>query len=70
MGRKRHYAPLRVLLNNRMVGHLVKEPGGGIEFRYDQSWLERELVFPVSLSLLFLNSGSRLDQWREGRRRL
>ena len=51
MGRKRHYAPLRVLLNNRLVGLLVKGPGGGIEFRYDQSWLERELVFPVSLSL-------------------
>ena len=51
MGRKRHYAPLRVLLNNRLVGHLVKEPGGGIEFRYDDIWLEREQAFPVSLSL-------------------
>jgi len=51
MGRKRHYAPLRVLLNNRLVGLLMKGPGGGIEFRYDQSWLERELAFPVSLSL-------------------
>ena len=51
MGRKRHYEPLRVLLNNRLVGHLVKEPGGGIEFHYDQSWLERERAFPVSLSL-------------------
>jgi serine/threonine-protein kinase HipA len=51
MGRKRHHAPLRVLLNNRLVGHLVKDPGGGIEFRYDQSWLELEQAFPVSLSL-------------------
>jgi serine/threonine-protein kinase HipA len=51
MGRKRHYAPLRVLLNNRLVGHLVKEPGGGIEFHYDRGWLKRERAFPVSLSL-------------------
>jgi serine/threonine-protein kinase HipA len=51
MGRKRHHAPLRVLLNNRRVGHLVKEPGGGIEFRYDESWLARDQPFPVSLSL-------------------
>jgi serine/threonine-protein kinase HipA len=29
----------------------VKEPGGGIEFRYDESWLARDQPFPVSLSL-------------------
>src|SRR5271168_2763184 len=51
MGRKRHHAPLRVLLNNRLVGHLVKEPGGAIEFRYDESWLAFDQPFPVSLSL-------------------
>ncbi|MCE0523492.1 MAG: type II toxin-antitoxin system HipA family toxin [Methylacidiphilales bacterium] len=51
MGRKRHRTPLRVLLNNRLVGHLVKEPGGAIEFRYDESWLTLDQPFPVSLSL-------------------
>jgi len=51
MPRKRQYTPLRVLLNNRLVGHLSKEPGGGIDFRYDQSWLARERAIPVSLSL-------------------
>jgi serine/threonine-protein kinase HipA len=42
---------LRVYLNNRLVGHLLKEPSGAIEFRYDASWLERENALPVSLSL-------------------
>ncbi|HEY5749343.1 MAG TPA: HipA N-terminal domain-containing protein [Chryseolinea sp.] len=51
MARKRQYAPLRVLLNNRLVGHLSKEPGGGIGFRYDESWLARDRAIPVSLSL-------------------
>lgn len=51
MGRRRHYVPLRVLLNNRLVGYLIKEPNGSIEFRYDQSWLDWEHAFPVSLSL-------------------
>src|SRR5271155_4931262 len=51
MPRKRQHTPLRVLLNNRLVGHLLKEPGGAIEFRYDASWLEWEQAVPVSLSL-------------------
>ena len=51
MPRKRQYPPLRVLLNNRLVGHLSKEPGGGIEFLYDESWLARDRAIPVSLSL-------------------
>jgi len=51
MGRKRSYAPLRVLLNNHLVGYLSKQPGGGIEFRYDESWLMRERAIPASLSL-------------------
>lgn len=51
MARKRQYAPLRVLLNNRLLGHLSKHPGGAIEFRYDESWLSRERAIPVSLSL-------------------
>jgi serine/threonine-protein kinase HipA len=51
MGRKRQYAPLRVLLNGRLVGHLSKQAGGGIDFRYDESWLRWERASPVSLSL-------------------
>lgn len=51
MARKRPYAPLRVLLNNLLVGHLSKESGGGIAFRYAESWLARERAIPVSLSL-------------------
>jgi len=38
MPRKRQHAPLHVYLNNRLVGHLLKEPSGAIEFRYDETW--------------------------------
>ncbi|MFZ2277412.1 MAG: type II toxin-antitoxin system HipA family toxin [Prosthecobacter sp.] len=51
MPRNRQHAPLRVLLNNRLVGHLSKEPGGVISFRYAESWLALERASPVSLSL-------------------
>lgn len=51
MGRKRHHIPLQVLLNNRLVGYLAKDPGGAISFTYDESWLEWESAIPVSLSL-------------------
>lgn len=51
MARRRHYAPLRVHLNHRLVGHLLKEPSGAIGFRYDESWLGWEHALPVSLSL-------------------
>lgn len=51
MPRRRRHAPLRVLLNNRLVGHLTKAPSGAIDFRYDDSWLAWEHAFPVSLSL-------------------
>lgn len=51
MARRRKHAPLRVLLNNRLVGHLNKEPGGATEFRYDETWLGWENAIPVSLSL-------------------
>ena len=51
MARKRSHAPLRVLLNNHLVGRLAKEPGGGIVFRYAESWLARDRGIPVSLSL-------------------
>ena len=51
MGRKRQHTPLRVLLNNQLVGHLLKEPGGAISFRYHERWLTSDLAIPVSLSL-------------------
>lgn len=51
MARRRRYAPLRVYLNNRLVGHLNKEPSGAIDFQYDQSWLAWEHALPISLSL-------------------
>lgn len=51
MGRKRRHAPLRVLLNNQLVGHFYKEPSGAITFRYDDAWLNGDYQIPVSLSL-------------------
>ncbi|MEQ8399274.1 MAG: type II toxin-antitoxin system HipA family toxin [Gammaproteobacteria bacterium] len=51
MPRSRRYVPLRVYLNNRLVGQLHKEPSGAVDFRYDDSWLSWEQAFPVSLSL-------------------
>jgi serine/threonine-protein kinase HipA len=51
MPRRRQHAPLRVLLNNRLVGHLSKAASGAIDFHYDQSWLEWRNALPVSLSL-------------------
>lgn len=51
MARTRRHPPLRVYQNDRLVGHLLKEPSGAIEFRYDREWLDRSRAFPVSLSL-------------------
>lgn len=51
MARTRRHPPLRVYQNDRLVGHLLKEPSGAIEFRYAREWLERSRAFPVSLSL-------------------
>jgi len=51
MSRRPRHAPLRVLLNNRLVGHLHKAASGAIEFRYDDDWLGWEHALPVSLSL-------------------
>jgi serine/threonine-protein kinase HipA len=33
------------------MGQLMKEPGGAISFRYDESWLSNDTAIPVSLSL-------------------
>ena len=59
MARTRRHPPLRVYQNDRLVGHLLKEPSGAIEFRYDREWLDRSNTFPVSLSLPL-----REDAWR------
>jgi len=51
MARPRQHTPLRVLLNNQLVGQLLKEPSGAIQFRYDESWLVKRNAIPVSFSL-------------------
>lgn len=51
MPRKPQHTPLCVLLNNRLVGFLLKEPSGAISFRYDESWLTWDKAAPVSWSL-------------------
>jgi serine/threonine-protein kinase HipA len=51
MARRRTYEPLRVYLNNRLVGVLNKETSGAVEFQYDESWLNWEHALPISLSL-------------------
>jgi serine/threonine-protein kinase HipA len=51
MPRKSRHPRLRVLVNNHHVGYLLRESSGMIEFRYEQSWLERDHANPVSLSL-------------------
>lgn len=51
MARKSANIPLDVYLNARLVGRLQRETSGAIGFQYDQSWLDWEDTFPVSLSL-------------------
>ena len=51
MARKSARIPLNVYLNARLVGRLEREISGAINFEYDQSWLDWEDTFPVSLSL-------------------
>jgi serine/threonine-protein kinase HipA len=51
MARSRRYAPLHVLLNNRLVGQLKKAASGAIDFQYDPTWLSWDHAFPISLSL-------------------
>jgi serine/threonine-protein kinase HipA len=51
MPRPRSRIPLNVFLNNRIVGRLIKQSSGAIEFVYDQSWLDWDNAIPVSLSL-------------------
>lgn len=51
MPRRRLNTPLRVLLNNRPVGNLLKDPGGAVSFHYAESWLSWSNAIPISLSL-------------------
>lgn len=51
MARRKTHAPLNVLINNRLVGRLEKEPSGAVRFQYDQSWLDWEHHFPISRSM-------------------
>src|SRR5512133_995553 len=57
MPRKPINTPLRVLLNNRLAGRLLKEPGGGISFQYAESWLSWSNTFPISMSLPLREDG-------------
>jgi len=43
--------PLRVLLNNRQVGRLLKAMSGAISFQYDEDWLAWSNSLPISMSL-------------------
>lgn len=51
MWRRKAHALLAVLINNRLVGQLTKEANGASAFQYDESWLEWDPAFAVSLSL-------------------
>lgn len=51
MPRRRTHIPLNVFLNSRLVGRLIRQSTGAIDFRYDPSWLGWEHALPVSLSL-------------------
>lgn len=51
MARRNSHAPLNVLINGRLVGQLSKASNGATAFQYDQSWLDWEPAFAVSLSL-------------------
>jgi len=42
---------LNVFLNSRLVGCLIKEKNGAINFQYDDSWLSWDKALPVSISL-------------------
>ncbi len=51
MARSKSRIPLNVLLNGRLVGHLQRHASGAIDYQYDETWLEWEHTFPISLSL-------------------
>lgn len=51
MARKSTRIPLNVYINGRLVGRLRRETSGAIDFQYDESWLNWNSTFPVSISL-------------------
>lgn len=51
MARRKTHVPLNVLINNRLAGRFDKEPSGAVSFQYNQSWLDWQHAFAVSLSL-------------------
>lgn len=51
MTRRKANAPLRVVLNGRDVGTLVRASSGAIGFHYALAWWDQESAIPVSLSL-------------------
>jgi len=51
MPRRPTHIPLKVLLNNQLIGQLDKESSGATTFRYDPTWLVKDYALPVSLSL-------------------
>lgn len=51
MARRKTHALLNVLINNRLVGRLLKEANGAVSFQYDRSWLDWSPAFAMSLSL-------------------
>lgn len=57
MPRRKRHVPLQVFLNSHLVGRLVREPSGTIDFRYDPAWLDWEHARPVSLSRLCAKTG-------------
>ena len=48
---RRPRPPLNVYMNGRIVGQARRSASGAVDFRYDQSWLDRTRAIPVSLSL-------------------
>jgi serine/threonine-protein kinase HipA len=62
MPRERLNKALRVLLNNRLVGQLLKETSGAISFQYDESWLSWSNTFPISMSLPLREDAFRGDR--------
>ncbi|HDP68866.1 MAG TPA: type II toxin-antitoxin system HipA family toxin [Candidatus Marinimicrobia bacterium] len=51
MGRKKKSAALDVMMNGEIVGKLLRQSSGMLEFIYDDSWLSSEKSRSISLSM-------------------
>jgi serine/threonine-protein kinase HipA len=51
MAKKSGRTPLNAFVNGRLVGQLRRQTSGAIDFQYDQSWLNWDHTFPISMSL-------------------